>query len=52
VGTAPLHRYIDGIAQQQALSVLCGYGGPPLTKVECDRASAKATKARNSLSNI
>lgn len=52
VGTAPLRRYIDGIAQRQALAVLCEYGGPPLTKQECIAASAMATKAKNTLSNI
>jgi len=52
VGTAPLRRYIDGVAQRQALSVLCGYGGPPLTKEECMAASARATEARNTLSNV
>lgn len=52
VGTAPLRRYIDGIAQRQALAVLCGYGGPPLTKEECIEANVIATKARNTLSNV
>ena len=52
VGTAPLRRYIDGIAQRQALAVLCGYGGRPLTKEECTAASAMATKARNTISNV
>jgi hypothetical protein len=52
VGTAPLRRYIDGMAQRQALAVLCDYGGPPLTKKECITASAMATEAKNTLSNI
>ena len=52
VGTAPLRRFIDGIAQQQALAVLCGYGGPPLTKQECMAASDLATKAKNTLTNV
>ena len=30
LGTAPLRRYIDGIAQRQALSVICSYGGKPI----------------------
>jgi hypothetical protein len=52
VGTAPLRRYIDGIAQRQALAVLCGYGGDSLTKSECMAASTRATEAINTLSNI
>jgi hypothetical protein len=52
VGTAPLRRYIDGVVQRQALAVLCGYGGRPLTKKECVKASVKATQARNTLANV
>ena len=52
VATAPLRRYIDGVAQRQALSVICGYGGSPLTKEECMAASARATEARNTLFNV
>ena len=52
MATAPLRRYVDGMAQRQALSVLCGYGGPPLTKEECKRIGQEATDAYNAISNI
>lgn len=52
LGTAPLRRYIDGIAQRQALSVLCNYGGKPMTKKECSQANKIATKAMNSINNL
>ena len=52
LGTAPLRRYIDGIAQQQALSVLCNYGGKPMTRDECINAGKIATKAMNNISNF
>jgi len=51
LGTAPLRRYIDGIAQRQALSVLCGYG-KPLTLDECNQASKVASQASDRLDNI
>ena len=52
LGTAPLRRYIDGMAQRQALSVLCnGYGGPPMTRSECSEANRIAGKASNALNN-
>ena len=38
IRTAPLRRYIDGLAQRQALSALCGYC-VPLTVDECQEAS-------------
>lgn len=55
LGTAPLRRYVDAIAQRQALSVLCDYGGPPLTKKECNvvyQAAAKASDAINTVRSI
>lgn len=52
LATAPLRRYVDGMAQRQALSVLCDYGGPALTKAECAEAGKTATEAINSISNI
>ena len=52
VATAPLRRYIDGMAQRQVLSVLCNYGDLPMTKAECIRVSREATDAYNSISNI
>ena len=52
LGTAPLRRYIDGIAQRQALSVLCKYGGPPMTRKECSEANKIATEAMNNINNL
>jgi hypothetical protein len=51
LGTAPLRRYIDGIAQKQTLSALCGYG-KPLTMEECLEVSKIAARASDSISNI
>lgn len=51
LGTAPLRRYIDGLAQRQAISVLCNYG-IPLTIDECRLASNKATEAGNEIKNL
>lgn len=47
VATAPLRRYIDGVAQRQALSVLCNYGGPPLSKSDCANAKQLVNTATN-----
>ncbi|CAJ1934031.1 unnamed protein product [Cylindrotheca closterium] len=52
VASAPLRRYIDGVAQRQALAVLCGYGGKPLTRKEAIYESKSATAAINAVSNI
>jgi RNB domain len=52
VATAPLRRYVDGMAQRQILSVACGYGGPPMSKAECILVSQKATDSYNAISNI
>ena len=51
IGTAPLRRYIDGLAQRQALSALCGYG-VPLTVDECREASKTAARASDNINNI
>ncbi len=51
LGTAPLRRYIDGIAQRQALSVLCEYG-TPLSAKECRDAMKVANRASYSIANI
>ena len=51
LGTAPLRRYIDGVAQRQAISVLCGYG-KPLTLDECREASKRASLASDNVDNI
>jgi len=52
VATAPLRRYIDGMAQRQVLSVLCHHNAPVMTKAECIRVSQQATEAYNAVSNI
>lgn len=52
VATAPLRRYIDGMVQRQALAVLCGYGGVPLTKSECVEIGLQATNAINAQSTV
>jgi cysteine synthase len=46
-----LRRYIDGIAQKQTLSALCGYG-KPLTLDECHEVSKIAARASDSINNI
>jgi hypothetical protein len=50
IGTAPLRRYIDGLAQRQALSALCGYG-VPLMVDECREASKTAARASDNSNN-
>jgi hypothetical protein len=52
IGSAPLRRYIDGISQRQVLSVLCDWGGPPLTREECTKANLIATDAINKQANF
>lgn len=52
LATAPLRRFVDGMAQRQALAVLCDYGGPAMTRAECAEAGKTATDAINSISNI
>ena len=51
LGTAPLRRYIDGLAQRQAVSVLCDYG-IPLSPNECRDAANVATQASNEITNL
>ena len=51
LGTAPLRRYVDGLAQRQALSALCGYG-TPLTREECIEASRVASRASDAIANV
>jgi len=51
LGTAPLRRYIDGLAQRQAVSVLCDYG-IPLSPNECRDAANAATQASNEITNL
>ena len=51
LGTAPLRRYIDGLAQRQALSVLCGYG-KPLTVKECQEGARTAANASYNIDNL
>ena len=51
LGTAPLRRYIDGLAQRQALSALCNYG-IPLSLDECQAAAKAATDATNEIANL
>jgi RNB domain len=52
VGTAPLRRFVDGMAQRQAVSVLCNFGGPPLTSEDCKVINQQMDQARNNLSNL
>jgi Exoribonuclease R len=52
LGTAPLRRYIDGVVQRQALSALCNYGGPPLTRQECNEVNKVATDTINKVNNL
>jgi hypothetical protein len=52
IGTGPLRRYIDGMAQRQVLSILCDYGGPPLSRQECFDISKQATDKLNQMSVV
>ena len=52
LGTAPLRRYVDAMAQRQALSALCNYGGPPLTKKECNIVYQAAAKAGDAIKTV
>ena len=52
LGTAPLRRYVDAMAQRQALSALCNYGGPPLTKKECNVVYQAAAKAGDAIKTV
>uniref|UniRef100_A0A7S4EQK3 RNB domain-containing protein n=1 Tax=Pseudo-nitzschia australis TaxID=44445 RepID=A0A7S4EQK3_9STRA len=33
--SSPLRTYLHGLAQRQALSILCGYGGEPINDKQC-----------------
>ncbi|KAG7359831.1 RNB domain containing protein [Nitzschia inconspicua] len=50
-GTGPLRRYIDGIIQMQALSILCSYGGKPLSRQECAEVGRQSTDTLNRVAN-
>ncbi len=52
VATAPLRRYIDGVAQRQALSVLCGYGGHPMSQSDCKKATLLVNEATKMYGNL
>lgn len=52
LGSGPLRRFIDGMIQRQALAVLCGYGGKPMTWNECSEVNKAATKSVNNIKNI
>ena len=52
LGTAPLRRFIDGMAQRQALAALCNYGGPPLTANECRDANKAMNQAMDRISKF
>jgi hypothetical protein len=52
LATGPLRRYVDGMAQRQALSVMCRHGGSPMTLAECMEAGQVATDAINSITNV
>ena len=52
LGTAPLRRYVDAMAQRQALSALCNYGGPPLTKKVCNIVYQAAAKAGDAIKTV
>jgi RNB domain len=52
LATAPLRRYIDGMAQRQLLAGLCQYGGEPLTAQECREIGKIATDKKNAIQNV
>ena len=52
LGTAPLRRYIDGMAQRQALAVLCKYGGPKMTTKDCKAANAATNRASERVATL
>eukprot|EP00535_Pseudo-nitzschia_heimii_P002605 CAMPEP_0197178424 /NCGR_PEP_ID=MMETSP1423-20130617/3704_1 /TAXON_ID=476441 /ORGANISM="Pseudo-nitzschia heimii, Strain UNC1101" /LENGTH=1078 /DNA_ID=CAMNT_0042628161 /DNA_START=158 /DNA_END=3394 /DNA_ORIENTATION=- len=49
--TAPLRYYLQGLAQRQALAVLCDYGGPPIPNEECKKIGSTITSAYNARRN-
>jgi hypothetical protein len=56
IGTGPLRRYIDGVAQRQALSILCQGNeedfGRPMSKQECAELGKQTTEALNRINNL
>jgi len=49
--TAPLRNYLQGLAQRQALAVLCDYGGIPMSNDECKKIGSTTTSAYNARQN-
>jgi len=49
--TAPLRYYLQGLAQRQALAVLCDYGGRPMSNEECKKVGSTITSAFNNRKN-
>lgn len=49
--TAPLRNYLQGLAQRQALAVLCDYGGAPIPNDECKKIGSTVTSAYNARRN-
>ena len=49
--TAPLRYYLQGLAQRQALAVLCDYSGPPMSNEECKKIGSTITSAYNARRN-
>ncbi len=49
--TAPLRYYLQGLAQRQALAVLCDYGGAPMSNEECKKIGITISSAYNTRQN-
>jgi len=49
--TAPLRNYLQGLAQRQALAVLCDYGGARMSNDECKKIGSTITSAYNARKN-
>ena len=49
--TAPLRNYLQGLAQRQALAVLCDYGGAPMSNDKCKKIGVEITTAYNARRN-
>jgi hypothetical protein len=45
--TAPLRVYLQGLAQRQALSAICDYGGSPIANEDCKKIGSTVTSAFN-----
>lgn len=51
LATAPLRRFIDGMAQKQIISILCGGSGiKRMTSDECRAISERSGRIRNAIS--